>query len=70
MDGQLEFYDTADMTLMNAVEHSSTLDLEWDPTGRYLVSTVSVWNQKVRYYVWLFFFLDSVFLYSEPNSSN
>ena len=27
MDGQLEFYDTNDM---NAVEHSSATDLEWD----------------------------------------
>lgn len=50
MDGQLEFYDTADMTLMNAVEHSCTTDLEWDPTGRYVVTTVSFWNQKVIYF--------------------
>ena len=48
MDGQLEFYDTYDMTLMNAVEHSAATDLEWDPTGRYVVTSVSFWNQKAK----------------------
>ena len=33
MDGQLEFYDTNHVSLMNAVEHSSATDLEWDLTG-------------------------------------
>ena len=48
MEGQLEFYDTSDMTLMNSVEHTQATDLKWDPTGRYVVTSVSAWNQKVR----------------------
>lgn len=48
MDGQLEFYDTNDMSLMNAAEHTSATDLQWDPTGRYVVTSVSCWNQKAR----------------------
>ena len=48
MDGHLEFYDTNDMTMMNTVDHSSATDLEWDPTGRYVVTSVSFWNQKVK----------------------
>ena len=47
MDGQLEFWDTFDMTLMNSQEHSMATDLEWDPTGRYAVTSVSYWSQKV-----------------------
>ena len=35
------------MTLMNAAEHTMATDLEWDPTGRYVVTTVSYWSQKV-----------------------
>ncbi len=47
MDGQLEFYDTGDMSVMNAAEHTAATDLKWDPTGRYVVTSVSIWNQKV-----------------------
>ena len=43
----LEFYDTSDMTLMNVTEHLMATDIEWDPTGRYIVSQVSWWMQKV-----------------------
>lgn len=51
MDGQLEFYDTdsSDFTLMASAEHSMATDLEWDPTGRYVVTSVSYWSQKVQY---------------------
>lgn len=49
--GQLEFWDTKDMTIMNTAEHSSATDLEWDPTGRYIVTSVSFWTQKVRLHI-------------------
>ena len=47
MEGQLEFWDTGDMTLMNTADHTMATDLEWDPTGRYVVTSVSFWSQKV-----------------------
>ena len=55
MDGQLEFYDTdsSDFTLMASSEHSMATDLEWDPTGRYVVTSVSYWSQKVRYVLYV-----------------
>ena len=49
MDGQLEFYDTSEMTLITNAEHSQATDLEWDPSGRYIVTSVSYWTQKVRH---------------------
>ena len=47
LEGQLEFWNTGDMTLMNTAEHTMATDQEWDPTGRYVVITVSYWSQKV-----------------------
>ena len=48
MDGQLEFIDTADMSLMNRQEHTKVTDINWDPTGRYVVSSLSFWTEKVQ----------------------
>ena len=36
------------MTLMNSSQHQQASDLEWDPSGRYVVTSVSVWKQKVN----------------------
>lgn len=33
---------------MNSVEHFMATDVEWDPTGRYVASSVSWWAHKVR----------------------
>lgn len=53
---QLEFIDTADMTIMNTGEHHMVSDVEWDPTGRFLISVVSWWAHKIdnAYWVWSF----------------
>nr|XP_039256545.1 eukaryotic translation initiation factor 3 subunit B-like [Styela clava] len=53
---QLEFIDTADMTVMNTGEHLMVSDVEWDPTGRFLISVVSWWAHKIdnAYWVWSF----------------
>ncbi|XP_064406154.1 eukaryotic translation initiation factor 3 subunit B-like [Halichondria panicea] len=45
--GHLEFWDTGSMTLMNSSQHQQASDLEWDPSGRYVVTSVSVWKQKM-----------------------
>lgn len=48
MNGALAFVDTSDCTLMNIAEHYMASDVEWDPTGRYVVTSVSWWSHKVR----------------------
>ncbi|XP_065899140.1 eukaryotic translation initiation factor 3 subunit B-like [Dysidea avara] len=58
MDGQLEFYDaeSSEFILMQSSEHGMATDLEWDPTGRYVVTSVSFWSQKMDtgFIVWSF----------------
>ncbi|XP_070581351.1 eukaryotic translation initiation factor 3 subunit B-like [Ptychodera flava] len=56
MSGSLEFIDTSDFTIMNAAEHFMATDVEWDPTGRYVISGVSWWGHKVdnAFWVWNF----------------
>jgi translation initiation factor 3 subunit B len=38
MNGVLEFVDSSDVTVMAQTEHFMATDVEWDPTGRYVVS--------------------------------
>ncbi|KAF4793654.1 Eukaryotic translation initiation factor 3 subunit B [Turdus rufiventris] len=40
------FVDTSDCTMMNIAEHYTASDVEWDPTGRYIVTSVSWWSHK------------------------
>merc|ERR1712038_1912448 len=56
MNGVLEFVDTADFTSMGGGEHFMCTDMEWDPTGRYVMTGVSWWGHKVdnAYWVWSF----------------
>ncbi|XP_063444701.1 eukaryotic translation initiation factor 3 subunit B-like [Mytilus trossulus] len=56
MNGVLEFVDASDVTVMANTEHFMATDVEWDPTGRYVVSAVSWWGHKVdnAYWIWSF----------------
>lgn len=56
MNGALEFIDTADFTTLSNGEHFMCTDIEWDPTGRYLMTGVSWWGHKVdnAYWMWSF----------------
>lgn len=56
MQGILEFIDTKDMSTMNRAEHFMASDVEWDPSGRFVVSSVSYWRNQndTGYYVWSF----------------
>uniref|UniRef100_A0A3B3TSL9 Eukaryotic translation initiation factor 3 subunit B n=1 Tax=Poecilia latipinna TaxID=48699 RepID=A0A3B3TSL9_9TELE len=56
MNGDLAFVDTSDCTMMNIAEHYMASDVEWDPTGRYVVTSVSWWSHKVdnAYWLWTF----------------
>jgi len=56
LNGVLEFVDTQDMTVMTQTEHFMATDVEWDPTGRYVVSAVSWWGHKVDNGYWLWNF--------------
>jgi uncharacterized protein with WD repeat len=33
---------------MSKQEHPDISDVEWDPTGRYVTSSVNLWNAKVN----------------------
>nr|XP_011432969.2 eukaryotic translation initiation factor 3 subunit B [Crassostrea gigas] len=56
MNGVLEFVDASDVTVMAQTEHFMATDVEWDSTGRYVVSAVSWWGHKVDngYWIWSF----------------
>lgn len=45
--GSLEFVDTNEFLVMNTTDHFQMSDVEWDPTGRYVVTGVSFWKTKV-----------------------
>lgn len=47
--GQLIFVDTNDMSVMAKPEHPDLSNVEWDPTGRYVISYVNRFNAKVRF---------------------
>lgn len=49
MNGALAFVDTSDCTIMYIAEHYMASDVEWDPTGRFVVTSVSWWSHKVKF---------------------
>ena len=55
-NGMLEFVDANDFNVMAQQEHYQASDVEWDPTGRYVVTVCSFWKTKVDtgYCVWSF----------------
>nr|CAI5869782.1 unnamed protein product [Callosobruchus analis] len=54
--GSLEFVDAHDFLVMNATDHFQMSDVEWDPTGRYVITAVSFWKTKVDTGYWLWSF--------------
>merc|ERR1739844_839446 len=56
MNGVFEFIDTSDFTSMGSNEHFMCTDVEWDPTGRYVITGVSWWGHKVDNAYWLWNF--------------
>ncbi|KAJ3212659.1 Translation initiation factor 3 subunit b [Dinochytrium kinnereticum] len=42
--GDLEFWDVEEGYMLGQGEHYMCTDVEWDPTGRYLMSSVSWWR--------------------------
>lgn len=41
LNGQLEFFNVDELETMNTAEHFMATDIEWDPTGRYIATSVS-----------------------------
>lgn len=54
--GALEFYNANDQELLGTGEHYMCTDLAWDPTGRFLTSSVSFWRNKMEngFSIWTF----------------
>lgn len=46
----------ANLQLMGTAEHYGVTDIEWDPSGRYLISSVSIWRHRMEngYCLWDF----------------
>ncbi|KAK7582397.1 hypothetical protein V9T40_013842 [Parthenolecanium corni] len=58
--GALEFIDTNDFSTMASGEHYKATTVEWDPTGRFVASSVSAWNHKMDTGYWLWSFQGKV----------
>lgn len=55
MNGQLEFFSADDGEVMNAAEHFMCTNIEWDPTGRYVATSVtSIHQMENGFNIWLF----------------
>ena len=39
---------TANLQLMASVDHYGVTDIDWDPSGRYVATSASVWKHRVR----------------------
>ena len=55
--GHLEFYNVNDLETMGVDDHFACSNLAWDPTGRYVTTSVSAWSQQQMengYNVWSF----------------
>ncbi|XP_010245655.1 PREDICTED: eukaryotic translation initiation factor 3 subunit B-like [Nelumbo nucifera] len=54
-NGQLEFYNVDDLETMATGEHFMATDIEWDPTGRYVATSVtSVHEMENGFNIWSF----------------
>ena len=54
MSGQLEFFSADEFDIMNAAEHFMCTNVDWDPTGRYVCTSVQVHQMENGFNIWLF----------------
>ncbi|KIW50751.1 hypothetical protein PV05_09539 [Exophiala xenobiotica] len=52
-----EAHLNANLMLMNSEDHYGMTDVEWDPTGRYVTTSASVWTHQMEngYKLWTFY---------------
>jgi translation initiation factor 3 subunit B len=52
--GQLEWFDVNAMQTIGEAEHFMCSDIEWDPTGRFVATSVSHWRHQMEngYNIW------------------
>jgi len=55
-NGQLEFWNTKEMEMMANGEHFACTHVEWDPTGRFVTTSVSymLYQLETGYQIWSF----------------
>jgi translation initiation factor 3 subunit B len=44
---------TANLALMNTAEHYGVTDIDWDPSGRFVATSASVWKHRVSFFLLL-----------------
>lgn len=55
LNGQLEFYNVDEMETLNTAEHFMCTDVDWDPTGRYIATSVtSIQQMENGFKLWSF----------------
>lgn len=56
LNGQLEFFNVDELETMNTAEHFMATDVEWDPTGRYIATSVSsmIHQMENGFNIWSF----------------
>ncbi|KAF5831983.1 eukaryotic initiation factor [Dunaliella salina] len=55
LNGQLEFFSVDEMETMAAAEHFMATDVDWDPTGRYIATSVtSIHQMENGFNLWSF----------------
>eukprot|EP00656_Telonema_subtile_P056575 TRINITY_DN9068_c0_g1_i2.p1 TRINITY_DN9068_c0_g1~~TRINITY_DN9068_c0_g1_i2.p1 ORF type:complete len:594 (-),score=178.67 TRINITY_DN9068_c0_g1_i2:122-1903(-) len=54
LNGYFEWWNVDEMEMMQSDEHFMATDIDWDPTGRFIVTSVGAWRHSMEngYVVW------------------
>lgn len=54
LNGYFEWWNVDEMEMMQSDEHFMATDIDWDPTGRFVVTSVGAWRHSMEngYVVW------------------
>jgi translation initiation factor 3 subunit B len=48
VQGEMEFWDCEELQLLGSAEHYQATEVEWDPSGRYVASSLSYWRYQTE----------------------